>query len=135
MSEGNGKKEVTHSGAMSVVVVFLIALWLIVTGVIWWVTKDYNKAGTIGDSFGAVNALFSALALAGVIYAVILQTTELRYQRREMTDSRKAAEKSAIAQTEQTKVQSLANELKCIDLALSGLAARIAPHRERGACP
>jgi hypothetical protein len=33
--------------------------------------------GTFGDMFGAVNALFSGLAFAGVIYALLLQHEEI----------------------------------------------------------
>lgn len=40
--------------------------------------------GQFGDMFGAVNALFSGLAFAGVIIAVILQKRELALQRREL---------------------------------------------------
>lgn len=47
-----------------------------------------NNAGTFGDQFGAVNALFSALALAGVIYTLIQQQQEMKAQRREFMNSR-----------------------------------------------
>jgi hypothetical protein len=49
------------------------------------VAKAYSQAqlartGTFGDTFGAVNSLFSGLALAGVAVAVIFQRRELRHQ-------------------------------------------------------
>jgi hypothetical protein len=47
--------------------------------------------------FGAVNALFSALAFAGVIYAMLQQQKELRYQFEELQDSRKAMQQAAKA--------------------------------------
>ncbi|MEY1660692.1 hypothetical protein [Isoalcanivorax beigongshangi] len=37
-----------------------------------------EDAGAFGDMFGAVNALFSGLAFAGVIYALILQERDSR---------------------------------------------------------
>lgn len=46
------------------------------------------KAGSFGDQFGAVNALFSGLAFAGVIYAVVLQSKELALQREELEQTR-----------------------------------------------
>lgn len=49
---------------------------------------DSRKA-LFGDSFGAVNALVSALAFAGMIVAFVLQRYELRLQRKELRDSRK----------------------------------------------
>ena len=44
--------------------------------------------GLFGDSFGAVTALVSALAFAGMIVAYWLQHQELRLQRHELRDSR-----------------------------------------------
>jgi hypothetical protein len=47
-----------------------------------------NDRGTFGDMFGAINALFSGLAFAGVIYAILLQRIELRLQRNELSLTR-----------------------------------------------
>ena len=44
--------------------------------------------GQFGDMFGAVNALFSGLAFAGVIWAIILQKQELELQRKELEATR-----------------------------------------------
>jgi hypothetical protein len=49
---------------------------------------DATTRGLFGDSFGAVNALVSALAFAGMIVAFVLQRYELRLQRKELRDSR-----------------------------------------------
>ena len=49
---------------------------------------DSRKA-LFGDSFGAVNALVSAFAFAGMIVAFVLQRYELRLQRKELCDQRK----------------------------------------------
>ena len=46
-----------------------------------------EKAGELGDAFGAVNALFSGLAFAGVIYAIFLQRQDLALQREELSKS------------------------------------------------
>ncbi len=51
----------------------------------WWVT---DKRGQFGDSFGVVNALFSGLAFAGVICAILLQKKELELQREELEATR-----------------------------------------------
>lgn len=48
---------------------------------------DNNKA-LFGDSFGAVNALVSAFAFAGMIVAFILQRYELKLQRKELKAQR-----------------------------------------------
>ena len=51
----------------------------------WWVT---DHRGQFGDSFGVINALFSGLAFAGVICAILLQKKELELQRKELKDTR-----------------------------------------------
>lgn len=47
--------------------------------------SDWTKSGTFGDTFGALNALFSGLALAGVIVTILIQRTELKNQRVELS--------------------------------------------------
>lgn len=37
----------------------------------------YERGAWLGDSFGAVNALFSALAFVGVVLAIVMQKHEL----------------------------------------------------------
>ena len=44
----------------------------------------WTERGTFGDMFGAVNSLFSGLAFAGVIIAILLQRKELELQREEL---------------------------------------------------
>lgn len=56
---------------------------------------DSRKA-LFGDSFGAVNALVSAFAFAGMIVAFILQRYELRLQRKELRDNRAEMEQQTI---------------------------------------
>ena len=70
---------------LSVGVVGLFALsW-------WWLATTINnpeEQGQFGDQFGAVNALFSGLAFAGLIFTIILQKKELKLQREELTQTR-----------------------------------------------
>ena len=51
-----------------------------------------TNPGVFGDSSGAINALFSALAFAGVIFAIILQKKELQLQREELKQTREELE-------------------------------------------
>jgi hypothetical protein len=66
---------------------------LLVCG-LWFYTKitlqvlDPSDRGTFADMFGSVNALFSGLAFAGVIYAILLQREELGLQREELIKTR-----------------------------------------------
>ena len=61
-----------------VLVLFLSNLCLV------FLPYDENERGTFGDQFGAVNALFSGLAFAGLIYTIILQRHDLKLQRRDL---------------------------------------------------
>ncbi len=59
----------------------VFALLLVVTISLWLVNflllYDHPERGVIGDMFGAVNAFFGGLALAGIIYTIIIQQKEL----------------------------------------------------------
>ena len=72
--------------------------WLLFPGVmiLWgisivllpeWFSTPAER-GEFGDSFGGVNALFSGLAFAGVIWAILLQREELALQRKELANTR-----------------------------------------------
>lgn len=66
----------------------VIALWL---GYWWWISSRYcsfETRGQFGDMFGAINALFTGLAFAGLIVTIILQTQELGLQRDELKATR-----------------------------------------------
>ena len=66
----------------------IIILWGISIIVLCRLLPDIGERGQFGDSFGAVNALFSGFAFAGVIYAIILQKRELELQREELEATR-----------------------------------------------
>lgn len=78
-------------------IVRCLDIWLI--GAVFthlWAEQYFTEIGEadsrkalFGDSFGAVNALVSAFAFAGMIVAFILQRYELRLQRKELRDQRK----------------------------------------------
>lgn len=51
----------------------------------WFVIEKPNE---FGDTAGAINGLFSALAFAGVIYAIFMQRDELEMQRKELSDQK-----------------------------------------------
>ena len=73
-----------------------------------------EKPGEIGDSFGMVNALFSALAFSLLIYTSLLQTQELRLQREELRENRKQLESSAKAHNELVSLTKVINREKVV---------------------
>jgi hypothetical protein len=76
------------------VCVLVLALWLSTVAVGQFFFQSWEERGQFGDLFGSVNALFSGLAFAGLLYAILqrqelaLQRTELKLQREEMAASR-----------------------------------------------
>lgn len=83
----------------------VVALWLATPFVVSRFYAPPTEAGSFGDLFGSINALFSGLAFAGLVYAILLQRRELELQRlelqatrEEMKLARAEAERSASAQ-------------------------------------
>ncbi|UWQ90644.1 putative phage abortive infection protein [Rhodobacteraceae bacterium M382] len=64
--------------------------------------------GTYGDMFGAINALFTGLAFAAVIYAIFLQKHEVRLLKSELKGTKRMMEKQqklADVQLQRQRVQ------------------------------
>lgn len=105
-------------------IVLVLIIWILSTVLIIFGLDNWSDRGTFGDLFGAVNALFSGLAFAGLIYTIVLQKQDLELQRNEIalnrTELRKTAkaqqnsEKALIEQVEQMKVASKLNALKTL---------------------
>jgi len=74
----------------------VVCLWA-VSGMLLY---HLPERGTIGDMFGAVNALFSGLAFVGILYALLLQHEELEQAKAEFS-------RSAQAQREAAQLQAL----------------------------
>ena len=72
---------------------FIILLLSISLLWVWsWIFIDkfvaIEQRANFGDKFGFINSLFSGLALAVIIYSIILQQKELNLQRKELSDTR-----------------------------------------------
>ncbi len=91
---------------------FVSVLWLgtFVSNIWLLFNKEFNGA-TLGDSFGMVNALFSGLAFAFLIYTAFMQREELKLQRKELEDNREELKKSAEAHRELVKLTKSQNAL------------------------
>lgn len=88
MEEKNAKSDYT-------ILIVLIVAVIVIYASSWWLVDsyiDHNERGTFGDKFGAVNALFSGLAFAGLIFTIVLQKKELSLQREELQLTRKEME-------------------------------------------
>jgi septal ring factor EnvC (AmiA/AmiB activator) len=76
----------------------VVLIWAISGVAIYYLGKDWSERGTMGDMFGVINALFSGLAFAGLIFTIILQRQEITTNREEIEMNRKELHKSVRAQ-------------------------------------
>lgn len=104
MADKNNENQGTN---YTLLVIFSVVVILLYLGS--WFLIDYfyacpERQGQFGDKFGAVNALFSGLAFAGLIFTIILQKKELALQREELVDTRKelAGQKKQLEQQNKT---------------------------------
>lgn len=85
MPSNSNKNESTNYWPLILLSVGVVGLFALSW---WWIAttiNDLEKQGQFGDQFGAVNALFSGLAFAGLIFTIILQKNELALQRKELS--------------------------------------------------
>jgi hypothetical protein len=71
----------------------LVGLVVVLLWAGWWCFFGL-RVDAHAEGFAGIDALFSGLALAGVITAVVLQSKELQLQRKEMKLSREEAQKT-----------------------------------------
>lgn len=114
MDKPNEKKEEDKIISLQKLMILVIIVWVISAWLSWLFFSDWSKSGTFGDTFGAINSLFSGLALAGIIYTIYLQKIELglqrkelEYTREELTRTADAQEKSVFMMTEQLRLSNL----------------------------
>lgn len=94
------------------VMALVLVAWAMAGALVWWIMPDPAARGQFGDMFGAVNALFSGVAMAGVVYAIFLQKEELQLQRQELRAQRQEMSRTVSTQLRQLHmgIQSMAIE-------------------------
>lgn len=105
-------------------ILLVVLIWGLSAILIMAFLSEWSDRGTFGDLFGAVNALFSALAFAVLIYTIILQREEIKQNRQEIVLNRKELEKSGklqrkaqevlIQQVEQTHLSAKMNAMRTL---------------------
>lgn len=81
--------------------------------------------GTFGDMFGAVNALFSGLAFAGVIITMIMQRDEMSESREVFEQQVREMEKQTFLSTYDSLKEILDNEKKELENEISSVNQKI----------
>ena len=99
-----------HKLAGPVLLALLVVVVWAASGVLIYFYAGAGR-GIFGDMFGAINALFSGLAFAGVLYAILLQRADLRLQRHEYELSRA----EMVAQREQLVLQNATLRLQSFE--------------------
>jgi hypothetical protein len=93
--------EIKFSWPVVILVLLVVfALWLVTPFVMIGIGLNLAERGLAGDQYGSTNALFSGLAFAGVIIAILLQREELALQRKELRASVKAQDQAQKALTQ-----------------------------------
>jgi uncharacterized membrane protein YcjF (UPF0283 family) len=92
----------------------------------------WEERSSFGSMFGAVGTIFSGLAFAGVIYAILLQRRDLELQRNELEMTREELKRSAMAQeksekalVEQAKMMELTAKLTALNFLAEAYKSRI----------
>ena len=107
-------------------VVLVVLLW---AG--WWylsvfhLGSDTESRGQIGDLFGGVNALFTGLAFAALIYTIVLQRKELEVQRQDLALSRNELRNSVEAQRGQVEQLERAASLSAISTLIGSYGRKL----------
>lgn len=105
--------------AAAIAAATVVGIWLLSWGLLGhFFAGRWEHAGTFGDSFGAVNALFSGLALAGLVYAILLQQQELTDTREELKGQREALDLQNFENTFFQLLKLQADIVNAIDLIL-----------------
>ncbi|QDV87168.1 hypothetical protein [Planctomycetes bacterium TBK1r] len=96
---GDDRNDTLFYFAAASIPIGIVVVVFLVFGILWAANQPLQYAAPFGDSFGFVNALFSGLAFAGVITAILIQARELRQAFEEQQDAREAHQ--AVAQLQQ----------------------------------
>ena len=93
----------------------VIGVWIYLPNYIAKHLTDLSDRGSFGDSFGSVNALFTGLAFAGVVFTILLQIRELRLQRADFLKQLEAMRQSKEEVEEQNKILRAQVEVQLLD--------------------
>ena len=99
----NNKDARFFGKAMALSTVIVVVYGLAVT----YFIEDASRRGTFGDMFGGINALFTGLAFAGLVYTILQQKNQLEMQREDLALQRKELADTRKEFEEQNKTMSL----------------------------
>lgn len=103
-------KEKNTNKIFFIVMVCVVIIFIFYGGTILYLSTpiselSVNKAGVFGDSFGALTALFSGLAFAGMIWTIYLQRSDLNMQQQQLSLQLEEMEAARSEMATQSKIQ------------------------------
>ena len=119
------EKEGNYFGIGVVLFIVVILLWVLCFILLLYFFPDLSKSGPFGDSFGALNSLFSGLAFVGVIIAILMQKEELRLQREEVKMQRIETARLADTQEQSKKILEIQAEAMKKNAYIGALSANL----------
>ncbi len=94
------EKKIKRKNFLIIAISLVFLIWSVSGLIIYLMSDNWGDRGTMGDMFGAVNALFSGLAFAALLFTLQLQRDEIKLNRAEIALSRNELSKSVKAQQE-----------------------------------
>lgn len=109
MSSGDKKQFNWSSDHMKLIYLLLAVVfvwsvgWLLIhlflTSAVKGTESSAELRGLFGDQFGAINALFSGLAFAGIIFSIFLQNQELKQTKQSLVEQSRASNRQRFDST------------------------------------
>lgn len=124
-------KQEDKSLSKLIIVIAVVIVGVLILNWIWASQYEVSARGVFGDLFGFSNAIFSGLALAGVIISLRLQSNELGLQREELRETREELKRSAEAQEKSEKQLQIQAESMKLTARLNALNTLIKINNER----
>lgn len=111
----------------------VVTIWLYNVYIYPLSVEDLATRAQVGDSFGAVNALFSGLAFAGLIYTIMMQRKELQLQREELAMQRQEMRDSRGELERQNQIQKAQAEIMIAQVKASAAELKVSFYRQQSA--
>ena len=131
------KTRISFGITLTLVLSGIVLLGFLYTMLLPYRISDISERGLFGDSFGALNTLFSGLAFGAIILSLVYQRKELKYQIDEFKKSVIAQEASSESFQEQIKITNQINKYSALKDLLDetfyhyNLMAGVSPNQER----
>lgn len=127
-SDGQDRRPAPRLKYFVFAVVGIFVLQIVYAVIVFNSFAPMDERGQFGDLFGGLNALFTGLAFAGLIYTILLQRRELELQRGELRLTREELRASAEAQADQVTQLKVSADLSALTALVNVYGTLLQPH-------